>query len=111
VDHARKARRTPGSAPARVTVDPAHGLLNPRGEEVLALEEALIKLEALDSRSSRIVELRFFGGFQRGGDRSIPRHLAGLRETGLELRSRMAPHATRRRLSATSLGSIFAKLF
>jgi RNA polymerase sigma factor (TIGR02999 family) len=63
VDHARKARRTPGSAPARVTVDPAHGLFNPRGEEVLALEEALIKLEALDSRSSRIVELRFFGGF------------------------------------------------
>lgn len=63
VDHARKARHTPGSAPARVTVDPSHGRFDPRGEDVLALDEALIRLEALDGRSLKIVELRFFGGF------------------------------------------------
>jgi RNA polymerase sigma factor (TIGR02999 family) len=62
VDHARKAQRTPGSAPAKVTVDPEHGWSEPRSEDILALEQAMVGLEALDSRSSQIVELRFFGG-------------------------------------------------
>jgi RNA polymerase sigma factor (TIGR02999 family) len=33
-----------------------------RGADVLALDAALEKLTALDSRKSRIVEMRFFGG-------------------------------------------------
>ena len=33
-----------------------------RAAEVVALDEALISLAELDSRKSRIVELRFFGG-------------------------------------------------
>ena len=31
-------------------------------EELLALDEALAKLAAIDERQSRIVELRYFGG-------------------------------------------------
>lgn len=33
-----------------------------RDEEVVALDEALTRLETLDPRMSRVVELRFFGG-------------------------------------------------
>jgi DNA-directed RNA polymerase specialized sigma24 family protein len=31
-------------------------------DDVLAVHEALVKLEALDPQGSRVVELRFFGG-------------------------------------------------
>ena len=33
-------------------------------DDVLALDEALSKLERIDPRASRVVELRFFGGLQ-----------------------------------------------
>ncbi|HSK20409.1 MAG TPA: ECF-type sigma factor, partial [Longimicrobiales bacterium] len=33
-----------------------------RPEEVVALDDALTRLEALDTRQSRVVELRYFGG-------------------------------------------------
>ena len=33
-----------------------------RGEDLIALDDALESLSELDSRKSRIVELRFFGG-------------------------------------------------
>jgi DNA-directed RNA polymerase specialized sigma24 family protein len=34
----------------------------PQAENLLALEDALVKLAELDSQQARIVELRFFGG-------------------------------------------------
>ena len=34
------------------------------GEDILALDVALSKLETLDARAARVVELRFFGGLQ-----------------------------------------------
>jgi RNA polymerase sigma factor (sigma-70 family) len=38
-------------------------LLSPeRSDQVLALDESLRRLEKLDARQSRIVELRYFGG-------------------------------------------------
>jgi DNA-directed RNA polymerase specialized sigma24 family protein len=33
-----------------------------RGTELIALDEALQRLAAIDPRKSRVVELRFFGG-------------------------------------------------
>jgi RNA polymerase sigma factor (TIGR02999 family) len=58
---ARKAAKR-GGAPERVTLD--ENLM--RGEapnvDVLALDEALTRLAALDSELARIVELRYFGG-------------------------------------------------
>jgi hypothetical protein len=35
-----------------------------RNEDILALDEALTKLEKADSRAARVVELRFFGGLE-----------------------------------------------
>jgi len=59
----RAAKR--GGAPARVTLDDA--LLRsddagPGDIDVLALDEALTRLAAVDSTQARIVELRYFGG-------------------------------------------------
>jgi len=36
--------------------------IGPSHEEVLAIDEALARLAALDARQAQIVELRFFGG-------------------------------------------------
>jgi RNA polymerase sigma factor (TIGR02999 family) len=41
-------------------IDVARGM--PSGEEVLAIDEALVRLSTLDARQAEIVELRFFGG-------------------------------------------------
>ena len=46
-------------------IEPLDGveIISPeRGEDEIALEEALIKLETLDPRRGRLVELRYFGG-------------------------------------------------
>jgi RNA polymerase sigma factor (TIGR02999 family) len=64
VDHARQrnAQKRGGEA-LRVTID--ESIAVPAGGadfDVLALEDALEKLAALDERQSRIVELRFYGG-------------------------------------------------
>ena len=65
-DHARRrlARKRGGSDEdwQRVTLSEAVAPSGLRDTNVLALDEALVKLEALDERQARIVELRFFGG-------------------------------------------------
>jgi RNA polymerase sigma factor (TIGR02999 family) len=60
---ARKAAKR-GGAPHRITlddrnIDQAH---LPADVDVLALDEALSKLAALDPEQAQIVELRYFGG-------------------------------------------------
>jgi RNA polymerase sigma factor (TIGR02999 family) len=62
VDHARSrgyAKR--GGGAVRVTLEKGALLTAARTEEVMALDEALTRLEALDPRLAR-VELRFFAG-------------------------------------------------
>jgi RNA polymerase sigma factor (TIGR02999 family) len=63
IDHARGyqcAKR--GAGIQKVPLDLAEGLRIERAEELLALDNALKELEAIDPRKSRIIELRFFGG-------------------------------------------------
>lgn len=65
VDHARRrGRQKRGGGAQRVTLSglaaPAESELDL--EELLALDEALEKLRALDEREARVVELRYFGG-------------------------------------------------
>jgi RNA polymerase sigma factor (TIGR02999 family) len=64
VDHARSRnadKRGNGEAP--VVLDEALEVAaNAQNVDVMALDEALQALAALDERQSRIVELRFFGG-------------------------------------------------
>jgi RNA polymerase sigma factor (TIGR02999 family) len=63
VDHARTRRRDKrGGGQIRVSLDEGLGLQAGGGADVLAVDEALTRLEALDPQQARIVELRFFGG-------------------------------------------------
>lgn len=63
VDHARRREcvRHGGGMDREAMPDELAPPL-PRNDHVLALDEALTRLAALDERQSRIVELRFFGG-------------------------------------------------
>ena len=63
VDHARSygyAKR--GAGAQRVGLDDTKVFSEERAGELVALDEALTKLAAVDPRKSRLVELRFFGG-------------------------------------------------
>jgi RNA polymerase sigma factor (TIGR02999 family) len=68
VDHARRRGRAKrGGSAIHVSVDPsavaAEGASAAGADaDVLALDEALTRLAALDERQARMVELRFFGG-------------------------------------------------
>jgi RNA polymerase sigma-70 factor, ECF subfamily len=63
VDHAReRCSLKRGGGALRVTLDEAAWVTETRSEELLALDEALEKLAAQDSRKSQIIELRYFGG-------------------------------------------------
>lgn len=57
----RRARKRGGSA-QQVVLDDAMLVGRARGEDVLAVDEALHALAKLDERKSKVVELRFFGG-------------------------------------------------
>lgn len=63
VDHARSrqyAKR--GGGAKRISFDEALVVSHERGADLIALDEALYKLAAIDPRKSKVVELRFFGG-------------------------------------------------
>ena len=62
VDFARARPRVDGREAARVSLDEALGVSRERDAGVVALDEALTELAALDARKARVVELRFFGG-------------------------------------------------
>jgi RNA polymerase sigma factor (TIGR02999 family) len=63
VDYARKRRRVKrgGGAP-QLSLDEATLMTPEQAPQVLALDEALQRLAAVDERKSRVVEMRFFGG-------------------------------------------------
>jgi RNA polymerase sigma factor (TIGR02999 family) len=63
VDMARhRARLKRGGGRLRVTLEAHDGAAPGLDAEILAVHEALTRLEALDARLARTVELRFFGG-------------------------------------------------
>jgi RNA polymerase sigma-70 factor (ECF subfamily) len=64
VDHARRcARLKRGEAPDVVSLDNAEwSLAGDEAEELIALDDALARLEQIDLRSAEVVQLRFFGG-------------------------------------------------
>ena len=63
VDYAR-ARLTAkrGEGACLLSLDEAILSSEPRGVDLIALDDALLSLSMLDPRQSRVVELRFFGG-------------------------------------------------
>lgn len=63
IDHARARQRVKrGGVQQAVTLDEAMIASESRSIDVLALDEALSRLAALDPRQAKIVELRYFAG-------------------------------------------------
>ena len=63
VDFARARQQAKrGGAARQVSLDEAAAVAVGRGTELIALDEALQQLSAIDPRRGRMVELRFFGG-------------------------------------------------
>lgn len=63
IDHARRASAAKrGGGALKVELSEAFGDAARRDVDLEALDEALTRLEALDSRKCRVVELRFLGG-------------------------------------------------
>ena len=63
IDHAReRSTQKRGGAWKRVDLEASHIPARDSAEELLALDEALTHLAALDARMARVVELRFYGG-------------------------------------------------
>ncbi|MCC6242151.1 MAG: sigma-70 family RNA polymerase sigma factor [Gemmatimonadaceae bacterium] len=62
VDHARRRQRVKRDHGVRVTLDDAMATVAGGDIDILSLEDALVRLDALAPRQARVVELRFFGG-------------------------------------------------
>jgi RNA polymerase sigma-70 factor (ECF subfamily) len=63
VDYARRQLRAKrGGGQSKVSLEHAVLFSPERPDQMLSLDECLAKLEELDARQSRIVELRYFGG-------------------------------------------------
>jgi RNA polymerase sigma factor (TIGR02999 family) len=63
VDHARARQSLKrGHGVATVALDDALVVANAPGQNLVAIDDALTALAAVDERKSRVVELRFFGG-------------------------------------------------
>lgn len=95
IDHARATNAAKrGGSWSRITLD------RPLGKgvdhvEILALNEAMQKLEAADPRQARVVELRFFGGLNS----SEVAHVMGVSKRTVESDWAMAKAWLRRELS------------
>lgn len=64
VDHAKtKHREKRGGDAVKLSLDDAINLSSERAAELLALDDGLDELTRVDERKSRVVELRYFGGF------------------------------------------------
>jgi RNA polymerase sigma factor (TIGR02999 family) len=64
IDYAiARSRQKRGGGQALVSLDDnVWAVAETRGEELLALDDALVRLAAMNARQARIVECRFFGG-------------------------------------------------
>ena len=62
VDHARRKHSAKRDGGERITLDESVADASDSSIDLLALDDALQKLGALDERQARVVELRFFGG-------------------------------------------------
>jgi RNA polymerase sigma-70 factor (ECF subfamily) len=64
IDHAiARSRQKRGGGQASVPLDDeVWAAVETRGDELLALDEALVRLAAMNERQARIVECRFYGG-------------------------------------------------
>ncbi len=63
VDHARvRAANKRGNTPIHFSTDDVDIPVDERADSILAIDEVLDRLAAIDEREAQIVEMRFFGG-------------------------------------------------
>lgn len=63
IDRARRAgRQKRGGDRVQITLGEGIGGVDPRAEDILALDEALRELESIDPRMVEVVKLRYFAG-------------------------------------------------
>jgi RNA polymerase sigma-70 factor, ECF subfamily len=63
VDHARRGQREKrGGGQIKFSLDEKDGPVMYRDERLLEVDQALTRLESLDQRAAKVVELRYFGG-------------------------------------------------
>jgi RNA polymerase sigma factor (TIGR02999 family) len=62
VDHARARRRLKRSSDLKVTLDDHVAAIPASADRVIEIDEALNRLEALDVRKLRVIEMRLFAG-------------------------------------------------
>jgi len=62
IDQARKRRADKRGGGVKITLKSGMDFAKEPAPDFLALDEALVKLAALDERKSRAIELKFFGG-------------------------------------------------
>ena len=89
VDHARRklAAKRGGEMRVREELEEGIAITTQQSEHVLAIHEALEKLQALDDRQGRIVEMHYFGGDSTGdiaialgiSERTVKRELQSAR--------------------------------
>jgi RNA polymerase sigma factor (TIGR02999 family) len=60
----RHRRKRGGNDRTQIALDDAVSFNNQSQLDIIAVDEALTKLEQLDERQARIVEMKFFGGLQ-----------------------------------------------
>ena len=58
----RRQKRGGGQVIVSLDDDDALAIVHERADELVALEEALARLQTIDERQARVVECRFFGG-------------------------------------------------
>jgi RNA polymerase sigma factor (TIGR02999 family) len=77
IEHARRRTRARrGGGAGTISLDEVALVSQARVTELLALDDAMERLAAIDPRKSRVVELRFFGGFEHQGGRRGLTHRA-----------------------------------
>ena len=65
IDHARRRRALKrNDSEIEISLSPKHAGIGPRFENILMIDQSLARLEDLDSRAARVVELRVFGGLK-----------------------------------------------
>lgn len=65
VDYARRHRAAKrGAGATLIPIEDAQAAVQPRPVDLLALDEALEKLAAVDPRKARAMELKYFGGLE-----------------------------------------------
>jgi len=62
VDHARRRNLKRGGGLKRISLEDIPLVGGERGEDLVALDDALKRLAELDPRKAEVVEMRFFGG-------------------------------------------------